>query len=484
MVEAGKIKIIKPVLRAYALGYLASTGPRLFGFLSVIRRKDIRLNDKLRLLATILKTSTELCRFPTSAALIVAGATAVPRVVLSILRWLSIALGKQRLPTSLAKRIRFLCTFLSAWLAFGLLNNDQGWVRRRAQSRGAADVNISNLRAPNQHHLQLPSYHPHYAGKTIDFTLFAFCRALDVLVITAWMRARSHHWHPEQRMPRLVRFVKAMADPCIFATSAGVIMWSWFFLPHRLPKAYNRWISTAADIDPRLVQALRLCRQGEYVYGQDTGQTPLLQSLCDELGLPQEWADPARTIPIPCELSHCGTGKSCELHAISRFWRSFVFALRLYLPLQLLTKIWRLNMDSLLAAIRGAAKSSSFLATFVTLFYYSVCLARTRLGPKIFPHKTVTPQMWDAGLCVLAGSMTCGWSILIESRHQRQEFALFVAPRALATLLPRVYDKKYQRREQVAFALSVTLVLNAIKMAPKQTVRGVFGRLLRNVTRE
>ncbi len=226
-VEAIDIKIVNPVLRAYALGYLASTGPRLLAFLGTVRRKDISVNGKLKLLTTILRTSTEPHRFPTAAALIVAGATAIPRVVLLILKWLSRLHGRHLPSHALNKRIRYICTFLSAWLAFDLLNHDSGWVRKRAQSRGAADVETSNLRAPNQHQLPNPSYQPHYAGKTIDFTLFAVFRALDVLVITAWMRTRSRKWHPEHRVPRLARCVKTMADPWIFATSACVIMWAW-----------------------------------------------------------------------------------------------------------------------------------------------------------------------------------------------------------------------------------------------------------------
>ena len=225
-VEAMDIKIVNPVLRAYTLGYLASTGPRLIGFLGIMRRKDISANDKLKL-ATILKTSTEPNRFPTAAALIVAGATAVPRVVLAILRWLSTLLGTRSSSRATNKRVRHICTFLSAWLAFDLLNRDKGWVRKRAQSRGAADVDISNLRAPNRHQLPNASYQPPYAGKTIDFTLFAFFRALDVLAITTWMRTRSRKWHPEHQMPRLAKFGKRMADPWIFASSACVIMWSW-----------------------------------------------------------------------------------------------------------------------------------------------------------------------------------------------------------------------------------------------------------------
>lgn len=41
--------------------------------------------------------------------------------------------------------------------------------------------------------------------------------------------------------------------------------------------------------------------------------------------------------------------------------------------------------------------------------------------------------------------MMCGWSILVEAEKRRQEIALFVAPRAAATLLPRRYEQKVSR---------------------------------------
>ncbi|KAF7160664.1 hypothetical protein CNMCM5623_006289 [Aspergillus felis] len=119
-------------------------------------------------------------------------------------------------------------------------------------------------------------------------------------------------------------------------------------------------------------------------------------------------------------------------------------------------------MSSLRRALTDALRSSTFLASFVSIFYYSVCLARTRIGPKIFSRETVTPQMWDSGLCVGAGCLMCGWSILVESARKRQEIALFVAPRAAATVLPRYYDKKYQSRERVTFALSAAVLFTCL----------------------
>lgn len=68
------------------------------------------------------------------------------------------------------------------------------------------------------------------------------------------------------------------ADALVFATSSGAVMWAWFYLPNRLPRAYRDWIKSAAQVDERLLEALRRVRHGQLVYGEDTGQAPLLQS--------------------------------------------------------------------------------------------------------------------------------------------------------------------------------------------------------------
>ena len=229
--------------------------------------------------------------------------------------------------------VRALCSFLSAWLAFGLLDHDAAWVRKRALSRTAATTETRHLHAPDLPQPNVPSNPPIYAGKTTNFTSFAFCRAVDVIVVSIWTRTRTRSWHPEQRTPQLATSLRKIIDPSVFAISAAMVMWSWFYAPERLPRAYNLWISKAADIDPRLIRALRLARHGDFVYGEDTGQSSLLAGLCHEIGLLEEYGSPAKRISVPCELYHCGTGKSCEFHRLSRLVRSWKFAMKMYAPL-------------------------------------------------------------------------------------------------------------------------------------------------------
>jgi len=184
---------------------------------------------------------------------------------------------------------------------------------------------------------------------------------------------------------------------------------------------------------------LRLCHCWPLTY--------LFIGMCKDYSWPLDWGDPAKVIPIPCEMVHMGTGPSCHWHALVRFAKAFKFAMAMYLPLQLLLRATHPSFAALRKACKEAVRSSTFLGAFIALFYYGVCLSRTRLGPRLFSKNTITPMMWDSGLCVRAGCLLCGWSILAEVEKRRQELALFVAPRAAATFFPRRYP------EQVRFQI-------------------------------
>jgi hypothetical protein len=281
------------------------------------------------------------------------------------------------------------------------------------------------------------------AGNTMDMTLFAVCRALDAIVGQLWHK-RKQRKLVAGTWSRADSFIGSYTDSLVFATSCSAIMWAWFYHPDRLPVAYNRWISKAAQVDERLIETLRRCRKREFYYGKDTGQAPLLQGMCKDYNWPLAWGDPNQTIPIKCEMVHMGTGLSCEKHAVIRFLRAFKFGMATYLPLNLLVRIRSKKSGTFIKAFKSAARSSSFLAAFISIFYYSICLSRTRIGPKVLnPEKNIEKYMHiDGGFCVGCGCAACGWSVLVETPARRQELALFVAPRAGATFLPRTYDAK------------------------------------------
>ncbi|EON68016.1 hypothetical protein W97_07163 [Coniosporium apollinis CBS 100218] len=343
------------------------------------------------------------------------------------------------------------------------------------------------------------------AGKTLDLTLLTTVHALSVLLTGVWP--------PPSRRTRLTNLISSATLPALFTFSCSTIMHAYFYAPFRLPHAYVSWISRFARLDPRLLRALREARFGNWRYGRDDGLGGLLGDMAQDLGLPRTWGDPAKTVPVPCQLVHQGMGKGCEVNAGVRFARAWVEAAKMYLPLRLGVVVlrWLLRLRRqrlygrgtapgartaaaplsrlLIPALADAARSSAFLAAFVSLFYYGVCLARTRLGPRIFSPKTVTPQMWDSGLCIHAGCLLCGLSFLVlptegnGTSSRRADIVFFVLPRALGVWFPRRYERKYLWREGAVFAVGAAAVVTAAMERPEM-VGGVLGRVLKGVFAE
>ncbi|PLB39509.1 uncharacterized protein BDW47DRAFT_116570 [Aspergillus candidus] len=436
-------------------------------------------------LYSALTSAIRLESFPTFCACLVGGSTVVPTLILRLWGLVRLKLGSRdpaSIPHHYARVIRLLAAFISAWSSFELLNRRPLKLRQNRNSQSSAEGSaVSNQAAADKSPAGLEHHgRPAFAGRTMDLTLFTLTRAVDTVASIAWAQWRSRR-KAQGRWTSAESVAPGLVDAGLFAASSAIVMWAWFYVPERLPKSYEKWIGEVAKVDTRLIEALRRARRGIFVYGKDTGQGSLLRPMCKEYGWPLTWGEPSETIPIPCQMVHMSCGPSCEWHAISRFARTFKFACATYIPLQMAVRARSMkSMAAVRRAITEALRSSGFLAAFVSLFYYSVCLARTRLGPKIFSSKNVTPQMWDSGLCVGAGCMMCGWSILVEKARKRQEMALFVAPRAAATVLPRVYDKKYQNRERMAFALSAAMLFACLQERP-DLVRGVFGRVAASV---
>ena len=274
-------------------------------------------------------------------------------------------------------------------------------------------------------------------GYTVELTSAAGVRAIDTLlnVFTAAGSERKLRTAPQSAL-------RKNADVVIFAYSAGAIMWSWFYSPEVMSKTYRLWIQEAAQIDRRLIEALRSCRDGTFLYGSKSEQ-PNLQRMCLEEGWPLEWANPQITTPVPCDMVHMGLGgSSCSLHAARRFAQAFKFAMPMYLPLQFVVKMRNPATHSLRNAMVEATRSSAFLGATVVLFYYAVCLSRTIIGPRLLGRSRESHQFLDSGACIQAGSVLCGWSILVETPKRRAELALLVAPKAVGFWLPKRYKRE------------------------------------------
>ncbi|KAG5940135.1 hypothetical protein E4U59_002638 [Claviceps monticola] len=470
---------LRPLVRAYLLGYASAVLPRLSTlFLQHLARRkprrpdytlpDTHSDESLYISCQhVLRTALHPYKFPAFCAVLVGGSTLLQALLSKVIARAAARLGS----TWQLRLTRSLASFIAAWCSLKLLQANRSSLKRR---RAASLANARYAQADPQTGCEL-------AGRTMDLTLFAATQAVDVIIGELWARHKTRRQRAGT-WTKVETVISTITDPVSFVTSCALIMWSWFYRPDALPRTYNKWITSAAHVDIRLIEALRRCRNRDIIYGQKTGQAPLLGSLSTEHKLPYEWGDPARTIPFPCEVVHMGRGPSCENHAWQRFWLSWTWAMQTYLPLALVLHLRNpgrrsVTIKTAITVVLSACRSSAFLGAFIALFYYGVCLGRTRLGPRLLGKDTESRQRLDGGYCVGAGCFLCGWSVLIETARRRRDMALFVAPRALATLLPRRYPVEMQWRETLVFAAS-TAVVFACAMEKPGRVRGMLGRIL------
>ncbi|KND94506.1 hypothetical protein TOPH_01087 [Tolypocladium ophioglossoides CBS 100239] len=467
---------LRPLVRAYLLGYASAVAPRLLTLIlqHLSRRRtknkktlpaDVDERTFVESVVHVLRTGLAPQRFPTFCAALVGGSTLLQVATgLGDTPRLRNPPEKAGLTRVLVRLARWLASFVAAWFSLRLLQSKQGLPRRDSASAAAAQADRDAASRKK------------FAGRTLDLTLFAATQAVDVIVGELWSEHRGRRT-AAQKWTKGEQFISRMIDPLAFVASCGPIMWAWFYSPESLPRGYNKWITSAAHVDLRLIEALRRFRSGELRYTQETGQAPLLGAMCKDYGLPYQLGDPVKVVPFPCGIVHMGRGPSCEYHAWRRFWLSWRWAMYTYLPLALALQLRKPTRKSPLLALLSASRSSAFLATFITLFYYGVCLGRTRLGPHLIGKDVPCRQRIDSGLCVSTGCFLCGWSVLIETASRRKDMALFVAPRAMATLLPRRYAADKQWRETLAFAASTAVVFTCALENPRR-VRGMMGGIL------
>jgi len=248
-----------------------------------------------------------------------------------------------------------------------------------------------------------------------------------------------------------------------------------------------------ANVDPRILAALRALRSGDlsYVRGLNSN-TNIVSSLSQDLGYPPAWGDfskiPAYGGPsanaawrslkvryrngrggIPCELVHGGVaGPSCTANVLIRGAYALAEAVAIYLPVHvlpiLLTKPYKLlRASELIRTLLSVLRSASFLSTFVSSIWITVCLTRTLLLARLLPW--IPHDFWDGPFgCAFAGSFVCGASIWLEQGKRRGEMALYVLPRAIRASLPDKFlknGKGVQLLERATFVLSFASLLTA-----------------------
>ncbi|KAF9365450.1 hypothetical protein BGX34_009975 [Mortierella sp. NVP85] len=331
-------------------------------------------------------------------------------------------------------------------------------------------------------------YRPRHA--TIDYSLFAVVRALDVLGHVAV----NKHWGPS--------WLRSYGAVVVFVLACTEIMFSWLYEPERLPGPYAFWITKMSHMDKRLLETLREVRAGKLTFNQPGGNDPKvitrLTTLCSELGLDPNLGDLNQLDVISCEVVHQGVSTSCEYHTGYRWIQGFLVSTGIYLPVHLLPallspktffgKLQSNPIATVSSTLLAAARSSAFLATYIALIWYGICGWRSRIMPA---YMKLTGRRFDSNVVdniygPLLGSFMCGFSVLIEKPHRRAEMALYVLPRAMYSMWSRVMSGRFSRNvemagETVMYGLSMSMLLTAImwrRNNVRPSMQGLLGWML------
>lgn len=175
---------LRPLVRAYVLGYGSAVAPRL---LSLILQHVYRRRRKARKLAPeeelkqerafvpsalhILKTGFDPQRFPTFCAVLAGGSSLLQVPVYRVIQKFTASMtssGRVRLS-------RWLASFIAAWVGLRMLQTKESVPSKASpEDKASGDVKTRKM-----------------AGRTIDLTLFAVTRAVDVLVGELWSQRRA-----------------------------------------------------------------------------------------------------------------------------------------------------------------------------------------------------------------------------------------------------------------------------------------------------
>ncbi|KAJ7786317.1 integral membrane protein [Mycena metata] len=165
----------------------------------------------------------------------------------------------------------------------------------------------------------------------------------------------------------------------------------------------------AAEAPEITLRAIR-AKEWSYIKGSPS-QSQLLRTYAQDLGHPAAWGDPA-ALPayggaqadkvwkqfgltgrsgvggLPCQMVHGEVGSSlglehsCTANAGLRGIKVLLEAIAIYLPPS--TRPPR-AYDACLESLLGALRSATFLTTFVTSYWYSVCITRSLVFARPLP---------------------------------------------------------------------------------------------------
>lgn len=171
---------------------------------------------------------------------------------------------------------------------------------------------------------------------------------------------------------------------------------------------------------------------------------------------------------------------SCERHALTHSLRMLFLALKVYIPVHVISTLLRSKpfrlppSQLLLLCLKNILRSCLFISLYSGIIRYALC----RLG-----QLTNSANRFTLSICVLLGS----FAVILETPRRRTELALFLLPRALESVwkMMKMYKiaARFEEMQLWGFAGAVGVLMLFYQNQPqliKSNYLAVFRMLFGN----
>ncbi|RKP07418.1 hypothetical protein THASP1DRAFT_30768 [Thamnocephalis sphaerospora] len=275
----------------------------------------------------------------------------------------------------------------------------------------------------------------------------------------------------------------------LFALTGSQVMYAYMMRPETLPSDFYRFMVGAARVpDPILRYNCTNVRQGQVDPSIAVDLVRRYKGTADNLARAQGMS--ATPGVIPCAVIH-PTSDSCAETNLSRWLRVFQMIAPVYASLNIVPML-TLRLKHFLTAPRTLAskaifntvRSSSFLASYVTIFQLCVCLHRNLHG---WVERVFGRRMADSRALVFLFGFLNSAAILIEHPSRRVELGLYVLPKAVDSLFRIMVQRRLAvvipHAEVAMFAAAMGAIMSFYQREPecmtpmmRKLMRPFFGR--------
>ncbi|CAO3647052.1 unnamed protein product [Mucor fragilis] len=228
-------------------------------------------------------------------------------------------------------------------------------------------------------------------------------------------------------------------DALLFAVTCAQVLYAYTMRPETLPPDFYSFMIKAARCPEGALRLNEKTVRGIPINAEEALEVvkklhPTAQSLSVVSQLP------TGTSAIPCEVLHPWVD-GCHATAFDRFTKVFKSFLPVYgtlhfVPMLLLRSqhFKRDPVNMLSKTTIATLKSGAFLATFVTLYQYYICMHRNLF-------KTGLIGNWNSKYIYYAAGFLCSYpAIFLEDKKRRSELALYVLPKAITSFYHIAYS--------------------------------------------